>query len=107
MKSQQLWFIGPHSVEVREKELQVSGARDVLVKNVCSAISAGTEMLVFRDQLPDSLALDDGIEALSGQSVQYPLQYGYACVGKVEAIGEDVEPNWFGKTVFSLSLIHI
>ena len=55
MKSQQLWFNGPHSVEVREKELHVSGARDVLVKNVCSAISAGTEMLVFRDQLPDCL----------------------------------------------------
>ena len=101
MKSQQLWFTGPHSVEVREKELEVSGARDVLVRNVCSAISAGTEMLVFRNQLPDSLALDESIEALSGQAVQYPLQYGYACVGKVEAIGEDVEPDWFGKTVFS------
>ena len=103
MKSQQLWFTGPHSVEVREKELEVSGARDVLVRNVCSAISAGTEMLVFRNQLPDSLALDESIEALSGQAVQYPLQYGYACVGKVEAIGEDVEPDWFGKTVFFVS----
>ena len=101
MNSQQLWFTGPHSVEVREKELEVSGVRDMLVRNVCSAISAGTEMLVFRNQLPDSLALDESIAALSGQAVQYPLQYGYACVGKVEAIGEDVEPDWFGKTVFS------
>ena len=101
MKSKQLWFTGPYSVEVRDKELEVSGARDVLVRSVCSAISAGTEMLVFRNQLPDSLALDKSIEALSGQAVQYPLRYGYACVGKVEAIGEDVEPDWFGKTVFS------
>ncbi len=101
MKSQQLWFTGPHSVEVRDKKLEVSDARDVLVRNVCSALSAGTEMLAFRNQLPDSLALDESIEALSGQAVRYPLQYGYACVGKVEAIGEDVEPDWFGKTVFS------
>ena len=64
MKSRQLWFTGPQSVEVREKELEVSGARDVLVSNFCSAISAGTEMLVFRNQLPDSLALDESIEAL-------------------------------------------
>lgn len=101
MKARQLWFTGPQSVEVREKELEVSGAREVLVSNFCSAISAGTEMLVFRNQLPDSLALDEGIEALSAQAAQYPLQYGYACVGKVEAIGEEVEPDWFGKTVFS------
>ena len=101
MKSRQLWFTGPHSVEVIEKELDVLGARDVLVRTVCSAISTGTEMLIFRNQFPESLTLDESIEALSAQAVRYPLQYGYACVGKVEEIGEEIEPHWFGKTVFS------
>ena len=47
MKSNSSGLPAHHSVEVREKELEVSGARDVLVRSVCSAISAGTEMLVF------------------------------------------------------------
>jgi len=101
VKTQQLWFTNPSEVEVREQELDVPGPRQVRVRNLCSAISAGTEILVYRGQLPDAMALDASIGALAQQQAQYPLQYGYACVGKVEELGDEIEPDWYGKTVFS------
>ena len=51
MKSRQLWFTGPHSVEVIEKELDVLGARDVLVRTVCSAISTVAYQLKTNNKL--------------------------------------------------------
>lgn len=101
VKAQQLWFLSPQQVEVREQELPALQPDQVLVKALCSAISPGTELLVYRGQLPDSMALDDGISAFAGQSVSYPLQYGYASVGQVIETGAEVDSSWRGKTVFS------
>jgi len=100
-KAQQLWFLSPHRVEVREQELPALQPDQVLVEALCSAISPGTELLVYRGQLPDTMALDEGISAFAGQSVSYPLQYGYASVGRVVEIGAEVDSNWRGRTVFS------
>lgn len=72
----------------------------LLVRSICSAISAGTEMLVYRGQLPDQMSLDASLASLASQA-SYPLQYGYACVGEVISAGKDVAGNWLGKRVFS------
>jgi 2-desacetyl-2-hydroxyethyl bacteriochlorophyllide A dehydrogenase len=72
----------------------------LLVESVCSAISPGTEMLVYRGQFPRELAVDETISALSGQ-FHYPFCYGYACVGRVIGIGAAIEPAWKDRLVFS------
>lgn len=96
---QQLWFSGQQQVEIRTHEILVLATGEVIVEVICSAISAGTEMLVYRGQLPGDIALDASIESLQNQG--YPLQYGYACVGTVVELGEGVDESWLGQTVFA------
>lgn len=100
MKSQSLYFIKPGVVEVREESLPEPGANQVLVRTLFSGISSGTEMLIYQGKFPEDLALDEGIEAISG-SVSYPLKYGYSSVGEIVALGEMVDSEWIGKQVFS------
>ena len=99
MKASQLWFTGPGQIEIREQRLPPLQAGQLVVKSLCSAISAGTEMLVYRGQLPSDIALDATLESLQ-ESQTYPLPYGYACVGRVERIGAEVAGHWQDKLVF-------
>lgn len=99
-KTQQLWFTQPFAVEVREQLLPLPAAGELLIKTLCSAISAGTEMLVYRGQIPGAMTLDASLNSLQS-AADYPLQYGYASVGLVQQIGEGVDPDWVGKRVFS------
>ncbi|WP_331351688.1 zinc-binding alcohol dehydrogenase [Cellvibrio sp. UBA7671] len=98
--AQQLWFTGVEQVAVREHILAALCADELLVEVECSAISAGTEMLVYRGQIPNDMALDATITALQDQQ-QYPLQYGYASVGIVKTIGINVDAKWLGQRVFA------
>lgn len=100
IRAQQLWFTGLEKVEVREQIITGPNANELLVETECSAISAGTELLVYRGQIPNEMALDANIAALQAQQT-YPLQYGYACVGVVKAIGSDVDDHWLGRRVFA------
>ena len=101
MKAQQLWFAEPYRVEIREQTLEPVPSGHVLVQTLYSAISPGTEMLVYRGQLPGSLSLDASIASLQQQGPGYPLQYGYASVGKVIEIGSQADPALQGRLVFS------
>ncbi len=98
--AQQLWFTAPQQVEVREQQLSVPAAGEVLVQTLCSAISAGTELLVYRGQLPADISLDAALVNLQ-QSTAYPLQYGYASVGRVVALGREVDASWRDALVFA------
>jgi 2-desacetyl-2-hydroxyethyl bacteriochlorophyllide A dehydrogenase len=99
-KVSQLWFTAPCCVEIREATLPEPGPNQVLVKTRYSAVSAGTELLVYRGQLPHSIALDSGLESLQ-RSTDYPLQFGYACIGEIQQTGSAVDPKWQGRQVFS------
>ena len=101
MNTRQLWFVNPFEVEIRERRLDSLQPDQVLVKNLYSAVSSGTELLVYRGQLPDSTALDDSLGVYAGQNTSYPLQYGYACVGRIEQAGTEVNPSRVGATVFA------
>ena len=92
-----LFFTAPRQVEVRESNLPLLKEDEVLVETICSAISAGTEMLVYRDQFPQ---LKDSHDTVSSE-LKYPLAYGYACVGKVREIGKVVGKEWQDRLVFS------
>src|SRR5512145_16399 len=100
MIQRSVWFTAPGEVQICERELSAPGEGQVLVKTKLSAISTGTERLVFLGQAPAELALDDSIAALSG-SFQYPFSYGYCLVGEVTALGPGVDRAWLGKRVFS------
>ena len=99
MKRRSLFFISPRQVEVREEPLHEPAPDQVLVETVCSAISPGTEMLVYRGEFPD-LPVDLNIESLSGD-FSYPLCYGYSCVGRIIANGSQVSQEWLDRLVFA------
>lgn len=101
MNARQLWFVSPGKVEVREQALDDLLPGQILVENQFSAISAGTELLVYRGQLPDSLSVDKNLQAYAGQTAGYPLQYGYACVGTIIEVGKHVDSAIKGRMVFS------
>ena len=96
-KAQTIFFTAPKQVEIKEITLPPLKKDEVLVETICSAISAGTEMLVYRGQFPH---LADSHDTFSSD-LNYPLAYGYACVGKVKEIGADVSQEWKDKHVFA------
>ncbi|MBN1218880.1 MAG: zinc-binding alcohol dehydrogenase [Anaerolineae bacterium] len=100
MKRQALYFTAPGQVLVREESLPAPAAGQVLVQTLCSAISPGTELLIYRGQFPTDIPVDESITALNGE-FGYPLKYGYATVGRVAALGPDVAPAWAGQMVFA------
>ncbi|HJR81514.1 MAG TPA: zinc-binding alcohol dehydrogenase [Anaerolineales bacterium] len=100
MKRMTLYFTAPRRVEFREETLPALGAEDVLVETTCSAISAGTEMLIYQGRFPQDIETDSVISSLRGE-FKYPLAYGYACVGVVRETGKQVDAFWRNKTVFA------
>ncbi len=100
MTRQSLWFDAPRHVTLREEALPEPAAGEVRVKTHASAISPGTEMLIYRGEFPEGMSADDSIAALGG-ALAYPLKYGYATVGQVEALGAGVAPEWLGRWVFA------
>jgi 2-desacetyl-2-hydroxyethyl bacteriochlorophyllide A dehydrogenase len=96
-KARSLFFISPKQIEIRDMELPSLREDEVLVETLCSAISAGTEMLVYRGQFPHMSDLHDDLSS----DMNYPLAYGYACVGRITEIGRMVNGDWLNKLVFA------
>jgi len=100
MNRQAVYFTQPGAVEIREEALPPPAPNEVFVKTILSAVSSGTEMLVYRHQIPQNLPLDSTIAALSG-NFDYPLKYGYSTVGRVIELGQGVDRSWQNKLVFA------
>lgn len=100
MTARSLYFTEPESVEVRERPVPEPDSGEVRVRTELSAVSPGTELLVYRGQVPESMPTDEAIDALDG-TFSYPLQYGYAAVGRVTALGEGVDRDWLDRRVFA------
>jgi 2-desacetyl-2-hydroxyethyl bacteriochlorophyllide A dehydrogenase len=92
-----VWFPAARSVDVRPESVPAVGSRDVRVEAIASAISQGTEMLVYRGQIPAGLELD--LPTLRG-SFDFPIKYGYASAGRVVETGADVRCLRPGDAVF-------
>jgi 2-desacetyl-2-hydroxyethyl bacteriochlorophyllide A dehydrogenase len=95
-----LQFLAPYQVGLCEERLPEPEPGHVVVRTILSAISAGTELLVYRGQFPTGLDLDEGLAGYAS-SFQYPLKYGYSLVGMVTAVGAGVDPTWEGRRVFA------
>jgi 2-desacetyl-2-hydroxyethyl bacteriochlorophyllide A dehydrogenase len=102
MKRQALWFGGPGRIELRDESLPAPAEGQLLIRTLVSAISAGTELLIYRDQAPPELAVDETLPALAG-SFHFPLKYGYAAVGRVEQLGPGVPTDWLDRLVFAFN----
>lgn len=94
-----LFFTAPRQVEIIASSVPQPGPEEVVVQSVCSAISAGTELLAYRGQLPAGIPLDDSIASLS-DSTRYPMKYGYSIVGQVIDVGEKVSRSEIGRNVY-------
>lgn len=94
-------FAGPRDVEVEEgPSLPPPGPGQVLVKTRLSAISSGTELLIYRGEAPPDLVQDEALPSLRGD-FRFPVRYGYAAVGRVVERGEGVEEAWEDRRVFA------
>lgn len=97
LKAKTIFFVAPKKIEIHETILPPLKDDEVLVETICSAISAGTEMLVYRNQFPHLKDVHDSFSS----DLNYPLAYGYACVGKVKEVGKLVNGEWKNRLVFS------
>ena len=92
-----LWYCGQGKVEIRQEILTPPGAGEVRVKTLYSAISRGTESLVFGGRIPESEFERMRAPFMAGD-FPFPVKYGYAAVGRVEDGGGALR----GKNVFAL-----
>lgn len=97
LRAKALWFTAPRTATLREETVPLPGPGEVRVESIASAVSAGTEMLVYRGEVPEDLPLD--LPTLEG-SYAFPIKYGYATVGRVLDTGPDVENLSIGDAVF-------
>src|SRR5215210_5006447 len=97
LKARALWFTAPRTAEFRQETVPPPGPGEVRVETLASAVSAGTEMLVYRGEVPQDLRLD--LPNLAG-SYAFPIKYGYAAAGRILDTGSDVDHLSPGDPVF-------
>jgi threonine dehydrogenase-like Zn-dependent dehydrogenase len=79
-----LWTVAPGLAELREEALPPPGPDQVLVRMLASGISRGTERLVLQGRVPESQWRAMRAPLMAGE-FPFPVKYGYAAVGVVEA----------------------
>ena len=98
---------GLREVSLVEDEIAGPGGGEVAIRSLFSGISHGTEMNVYRGDAPMWQLKQDRRTRLFVESEEpqwdYPLRYGYACVGVVTEVGSDVTEFAEGDVVFSFA----
>lgn len=98
MPAKTVYFTAPQTIEVREESVQQPGPNEATVRATLSMISPGTELLIYRGEAPVDLSADETIDSLTG-SLEFPLKFGYAVVGEVIDVGDNVDEYWLGDQV--------
>jgi len=91
------WVAAPNRGEIRTQRLHSLGPSDVLIRARASAISRGTETLVFRGEVPPSEWQRMRCPFQEGE-FPAPVKYGYAVAGIVE----DGPAELCGRRIFCL-----
>jgi len=91
------WYVGSGRAEIRRERLPPIAAGHVRVRTLYSAISRGTEALIAAGRVPES-EYERMRAPFMGGSFPFPVKYGYAAVGVVEAGSEAL----VGRNVFAL-----
>src|SRR5256886_14152682 len=97
MRGKALWYVGPGRAELREETVAAPKDGEVQVRSLFGAVSRGTERLVHAGRVPAS-EYERMRAPLMGGAFPYPVKYGYATVGRVEAGPAEL----CGRLVFSL-----
>ena len=97
MNPRELWFVGPHQVELRRGAAAPLVDGQVRVSALASGISQGTELLLYRGEGPTPF--DPSLDAPGAPA--YPRRYGYAWVGEVVESTSHELPR--GARVFALA----
>ena len=101
MNRRSLYFTAPYETAVRPNTFSPD-EDEVVVETRISAVSAGTELLIYRGEAPSDLPADATIDALDGD-LSFPVRYGYAAVGEVVETGAAVGGGWAGRHVFAFN----
>ena len=92
-----LWYTARGRAELRRAELPPVGPDHACVRTLWSALSRGTERLVFEGRV--SMTESERMRApLQEGDFPYPVKYGYCAVGVLE----EGPPEIVGRTVFAL-----
>src|SRR6185436_16291899 len=86
---------------VRQAPLGAPGPGEVRVRSICSGVSAGTERLVLRGEVPPEVRALMALPPMRG-TFDLPIAYGYAAVGAIEAVGPGVAAGRIGERAFLL-----
>jgi NADPH:quinone reductase-like Zn-dependent oxidoreductase len=97
MRGKALWYVEAGRAELREEAVAAPKDGEVQVRSLFGAVSRGTERLVHAGRVPASEYQRMRAPLMTG-SFPFPVKYGYATVGTVEAGDAGLR----GRTVFSL-----
>ena len=78
-----LWYVAPGRAEIRAEPAVAPAPGQARVRAVASALSRGTERLIFSGRVPESEYERMRAPFMSG-AFPFPVKYGYAMVGQVE-----------------------
>lgn len=92
-----LWLVPPRHAELRAENLPAPGVDELRVRTRYSAVSRGTETLVYDGAVPESEYARMRAPFQAG-TLPGPVKHGYANVGVVEA----GPAEWLGRHVFCL-----
>jgi len=92
-----LWYVGRGAAELRAETVPPPGAGEVRVAATFGAISRGTERLVYGGRVPPG-EFERMRAPFMGGAFPFPVKYGYATVGRVEA----GPAHLCGRNVFAL-----
>jgi NADPH:quinone reductase-like Zn-dependent oxidoreductase len=96
-EAQAFWVVAPGRGEIRTQALRPPGPRELLIRTLVSAISRGSESLVFHGDVPESEWQRMRCPFQEGE-FPVPVKYGYSTVGIVE----DGPTSDLGRRVFCL-----
>jgi NADPH:quinone reductase-like Zn-dependent oxidoreductase len=92
-----LWYVTRGRAELRPAGLPPAGPLDARVRTLWSALSRGTERLVYHGRV--SMTESERMRApMQEGDFPYPVKYGYCAVGLVEEGPRELQ----GRTVFAL-----
>ncbi|GMH83453.1 hypothetical protein TrVE_jg1048 [Triparma verrucosa] len=102
-------FEEPRKVSTRRIHLEdvELGDDEIEIESICSLISTGTELKVFRGDVDTDSCVDVNIDDMKDETFTYPMTYGYCLVGKVVRCGAGVEESLceklMGRNVFTFA----
>ena len=92
-----LWYVAPGQAILRAEAIPAPGSGEVLVQTRYSALSRGTESLVFQGAVPETEHRRMRAPFQAGV-FPFPVKYGYAAAGTVTVGPRDL----LGREVFAL-----